>query len=444
MGRAKIREVPARGIAFVSIPVSLLVLAACWMSYGFLPMPPETLVMTTGMEGGTFSVIGERYRQVLAREGIQVRLLPSSGSVENLKRLSDKDSKVDVGFVQGGVAKPEETAHLVSLGGVFYTPLWVFYRNSETLDDLSQLKGKRVSIGPEGSGVRRFGIELLRAAGISGPPTVLLELPNTESGKAILEDRVDAVMMFGLADIQIVQELVAAPGIKLMNLSQAEAYTRLFPVLSHVVLPKGIFNPATRSPAADINLIAPTTHLVIRDNMHPALIYLLLKAAAEIHGGAGWVHRAGEFPSIKAQDFPVIEEAQRYYKSGGSVLYDYLPFWAAALVNRLILVLIPLGVVLIPLIGILPWVYTYRNRSRFYRYYRELMNLDKDLPVKAAPGHLDAFHERLDGIEDAVGRIRVSVVFYDEVFILKEHIQMVREKLIYLRQASTAEPGEDG
>ena len=212
-------------------------------------------------------------------------------------------------------------------------------------------------------------------------------------------------MTFGLADSQVVSDLIAAPGIKLMNLSQAEAYTRLIPELSHVVLPKGIVSPATRFPASDVHLIASTTHLVVRRNLHPALIYLLLKASSEIYGGPGWVHKAGEFPSIRTQDFPVAEEAQRYYKSGGSVLYDYLPFWAATFMDRMILVLIPLGVVLIPMLGIMPWVYTYRNRSKYYRFYRALRNIEEDLRLKEGRPKQEELNGRLNQIEQEVGQL---------------------------------------
>jgi hypothetical protein len=214
-----------------------------------------------------------------------------------------------------------------------------------------------------------------------------------------------------------------------MNFSQAEAYARLFPSLSHVVLPKGVLNPARRFPPTDINLLAPTTNLIVRRELHPALVYLLLEAAVEIHGGAGWVHRAGEFPALKTQDFPISEQAERYYKSGGSVLYDYLPFWVATFVERMVLLLIPLGVVLIPLIGIMPWIYTWRNRSKYYPWYRRLRELEDDLRANPVSEQIDGYRRRLDRIEDAVGRIRVAVAFYDEIFLLQEHIAGIRRQL---------------
>ena len=441
MGRHKIRELTPRAWLTALMPIVVILVLVFWVSNRYLhPIPPKTLVMTTGAEGGSYSVIAERYRQILARDGIHLKLLPSPGSVENLRRLADESQIIEVGFVQGGMGKMEEASNLVSLGAVFYAPLWVFYRGDETLDDLSQLKGKRITIGPEGSGVRKISLDLLKTADSSGPPTVLRELSGIEAGKAITEGGVDVVMTFGSPDSALVLGLIGAPGVRLMNFSQAEAYTRLFPDLSHVVLPRGIFNPSKKLPPSDVHLLAPTINLVARKSVHPALVYLLLKAAVEIHGGAGWDHSAGEFPSLKTQDFPVSDHAQRFYKSGGSFLYDYLPFWAATFVDRMILILIPLGLVLIPLIGIMPWIYTWRNRSKYYRWYRELRDLEKELTEREHPEDVKDYKERLDRIEEAVSRIQVSVVFYDELFILKEHLEMVRQKLDFLSHPLSEKP----
>lgn len=433
MGRNKIRDLTPKAASMILVPVLLFMLLIGWAGYRFLqPMPPKTLTLTTGMKGGSFAIYGERYREILGRHGIDLKLLPSTGSMENLRRLADGSGHVDAAFVQDGMGKVENPSNIVSLGSVFYAPLWVFYRGGETLDDLSQLRGKRVSIGPEGSGVRRISLDLLKAAGVAEPSTSLHEYPNTEAGQALMDGQVDAILTFGTTDSDLVRQMIAAPGVKLMNLSQAEAYARLFSHLSHVVLPKGVFDPAKRIPAADIHLLAPTTNLLVRTDLHPALAYLLLKAAVEIHSGAGWDHRAGEFPSMKTQDFPVSEQAQRFYRTGGSWLHGYLPFWAATFVDRMLLVLISIGIVLVPLLGILPWLYTWRNRSKYYRWYRELRELEEQLREGGRPATIEGLCARLDRIEEGVCNIRVSVAFYDEIFILKEHIQMVRQKLVRL------------
>jgi TRAP-type uncharacterized transport system substrate-binding protein len=441
MGRQKIRELPPRYFWNLLAAILLTIVGVFWLSYHFVrPIPPRTLVMTTGMEGGSYAVLGERYRQVLARDGIKLQLLPSSGSVENLRRLREEPRAVDVGFVQGGMGKVEASSNLVSLGSIFYSPLWVFYRGDHPLDDLSQLRAKRISIGPEGSGVRKFSLDLLKTAGALSPPTEIFEYSIAEAVKAIRESRLDVVMTFGSADSAAVLELFTTPGINLMSFSQAEAYARLFPNLSHVILPRGVLSPAKRLPAADIHLLAPTTHLIARSNLHPALVYLLLEAAVEIHGGAGWVNGAGEFPALKTQDFPISDQAQRYYKSGGSLLYDYLPFWAATFIDRMLLILIPLGVVLIPLVGILPWIYTWRNRSKYYRWYRELKDLEEEVRASPKAEHFEGYRDRLDQIEDAVSRIHVAVAFYDEIFLLQENVQAVRQKLARLAPPASSRP----
>ena len=430
MGRQKIRQLTLSAWSVMILVILLVVIFLSWMGYRFLqPFPPKTLVLATGMEGGSYGAFGELYRQVLARYGIHVVLRPTSGAVENMRLLGDKRQAVQAGFVQGTVGAIDEGSNLVSLGGMAYTPLWIFYGGKDTYDDLMQLKGKRIAIGPEGSGVRKYALQLLKAAGVTGPPAEFRNLSYAEANRALLDGRVDAIMIFGAPDSLLVSELLHAKDIKLMSMSQAEAYSRLFPGLSHVVLPRGIIDPGRRDPPADIHLLSPTTNLIVRKDLHPALVYLLLKASVEIHGGATWVSKAGEFPNLTKQDDPISEQAQRFYRSGGSWLYAYLPFWAATFVDRLTLILISLGMIIVPLIGIAPWVYSWRNRSRYYPMYRELRKLEREILENRPTGNIADYVARLDRMEDAVSRIRTSVAFYDELYILKEHIRTVRGKL---------------
>jgi len=430
MGRQKIRQLTLSAWSVTILVILLVVIFLSWMGYRFLqPFPPKTLVLATGMEGGSYGAFGELYRQVLARYGIHVVLRPTSGAVENMRLLGDKRQAVQAGFVQGTVGAIDEGSNLVSLGGMAYTPLWIFYGGKDTYDDLTQLKGKRIAIGPEGSGVRKYALQLLKAAGVTGPPAEFRDLSYAEANRALLDGRVDAIMIFGAPDSLLVSELLHAKDIKLMSMSQAEAYSRLFPDLSHVVLPRGIIDPGRRDPPADIHLLSPTTNLIVRKDLHPALVYLLLKASVEIHGGATWVSKAGEFPNLTKQDDPISEQAQRFYRSGGSWLYAYLPFWAATFVDRLTLILISLGMIIVPLIGIAPWVYSWRNRSRYYPMYRELRKLEREILENRPTGNIADYVARLDRMEDAVSRIRTSVAFYDELYILKEHIRTVRGKL---------------
>jgi TRAP-type uncharacterized transport system substrate-binding protein len=396
--------------------------------------------MTTGGEGRTYAALGERYRQILARSHVNLKLLPSSGPVENLRRLKDKSLAVDVGFLQGGTSSSSEAPNLLSLGSILYTPLWVFYRSDETFDDFSQLKGKRISIGQEGSGERKFSHDLLKAVNAADPPTVLFNLTGEAANKAIKEGRVDAVITLGTADNIFVEELLHSQTVKLMSLNQAEAYTRIFPALSHVILPKGVVNLTKRLPASDTHLLAPTTNLVVRDTMHPALMYLLLDAAAEIHAGPRWVNKAGEFPSPKVQDFPLSDQAERFYKTGRPFLLDYLPFWVAVFLDRIIKILIPVAVILFPLIRIIPWLYSRRNRSKLYRWYGELKYLELEVSEHPQTNRISDYYAKLDHIEASVKKIKVPLAFYGELYTLRGHIELVKERVIQLDQRAASKP----
>ena len=445
MRRQNIKQLNFRGWFIMIFAILLLLVFLSWMSYRFLePFPPKTLVMATGREGGSNAAFGELYRQVLARDGINVELRPTSGALENLSLLSDKSRLVDAGFVQGTVGRAEESSDLVSLGGMAYTPLWIFYRGNETYDDLGQLQGKRIALGPRGSGVRKFSIDLLKIAGVTGPSSQFRDMQYAEASSALHKGRVDAIMFFSTPDSPLVLELLTSKDIRLMSMSQAEAYTRRFVDLSHVVLPRGVVDPARQFPPVDVHLLSPTTNLIVRKDLHPALVYLLLKASVEIHSGASWVNKTGEFPTLTRQDDPISDQAQRFYKSGGSWLYAHMPFWAATFLERLTLILIPLGMIIVPLIGIAPWIYTWRNRSKYYPWYRELWKLEKEILGSQQAENIDAYKARLTRIETAVSRIRTSVAFYDELFILQEHVQIVRLKLDSLLSSSCGNHDDAG
>lgn len=439
VGRRIISAISNRNLLLIIAPVLLIALIFIAIAYHLTP--PDNLVMTTGFEGGAYANFGERYRQILAREKINLKVLISSGSVENLRRLNNKSFRVDAGFVQDGTSSPSEKKDLVSLGAICYSPLWVFYRSQETLDDLSKLKGKRIAIGPEGSGVRKFAIDLLRVSNAANPPTLLLDIPSAAANKALLEGTVDAVMIFGSEDNALVKELLYAQKIKLMSFKQAEAYTRLFPALSHVVLPEGILDPSNRMPPQDIHLLSATTSLIVRKDLDPALIYLLLDAAVEIHSNAGWVNKRGEFPSPKEQDFPSSNYADRFYKSGRPFLLDYVPYWIAVWFDRMIIILVPVAFVLIPLMRGIPWLYSWRNRRKFYRWYGELKNLESEVVERPDSEKMAEYRGRLDHIEAAINRIRVPLTLFGEVYKLKEHVDSVRGKLVRLNhQARESNP----
>jgi TRAP transporter TAXI family solute receptor len=413
----------------VGLPACAVIIAF-WFAARFVkPAPPDGFVMTTGADGGAYHLFAQRYRTILAREKITVTLKPSAGSIENLHRLQDAKTDVDVGLVQAGVIVGEPPAGLRSLGSVTYEPLWVFYRGKDEIDKLSQLAGKRVAVGAEGSGTRALALQLLKASGIDGSSNDLLPFGGNEAVTALIEEAVDAALLVASPDAPTVQALAKAKDIKLVSLIQAEAFTRRFPYLTAMQLPRGAIDLAADLPSRDVTLLATTANLIVREDFHPALGFLLLQAATEVHGRAGMLQKTGEFPAARESEILLADEAQRYYKSGTPLLQRYLPFWVANLIERLAVLLLPLVAVLLPLFKILPALIQWRNKSRLFKWYGELKFLEAQAALNPDPAMLDGYLDRLDEIEDGVNNTRVGASYSDYVYNLRLHVDLVRNRL---------------
>ena len=400
------------------------------VAYQFVqPAPPKRIVITTGGESGAYYQFAQRYAAILARDGITLEVKASAGSLENLDRL--KADQAQVGFVQGGVVPPkedpdaEDDSGLLSLGSLFYEPVWVFYRGERDLSRLTELRGKRIAIGQEGSGVRQLAQQLLAANEIEAGDH-LVPLSGLTAAEELQQGRIDAAFIIASESAPVVQVLLRSPGIRLMSFAQSGAYQRRFPFLTKLTFPQGVADLVRDFPPNDIKVLAPTANLIVRDDLHPALQSLLLQAASEVHGKSGFFQDQGEFPSYKDQMLPLSPDAARYFKSGPSFLQRYLPFWLAVLVDRLIVLLLPVVALLIPLLKVAPAIYTWRVRSKVFRCYGELKFLEDDLKNHFDRARLAEYRSRLDALEDEAVQLHVPLGFTDLVYTLREHVNLVR------------------
>ncbi|MFN0317729.1 MAG: TAXI family TRAP transporter solute-binding subunit [Burkholderiales bacterium] len=390
------------------------------------PAPPRTLTLSTGPAGSDYHALGERYQQSLARHGVNVHLVPSAGSPENLARLTD--GQVDVGFFQGGTGYFANAPNLVSLGSLYYEPLWVFYRGAE-ITDLPGLRGKRIAIGPYDSGSRALAVQLLAVNSVVLPPTTLLDSGHGQAARQLTEGEIDAAFIVAPGESAVVQQLLLEKNIRLLSFDRAEAYARRFPYLTKVVLPKGVLDFSNNLPAKDVVLIAPTASLLARENLHPALAYLLLRAAKEIHEVTGLFNKAREFPNMTDSDFPYSEEVTRYYQSGSPFLQRHLPFWLANLVERLWVLLLPALAVAIPLMRLLPPLFQWWRRSRIYRWYARLKEIELELESSHDKEALNAMLARLDEIEQAVSRVPTPLAYAEALYNFRANIAFVRQRV---------------
>lgn len=433
----KFSLVSLRDLLAASAPTIVLVLLACAVAYVVVdPAPPRAVTLATGQENSAYEEFGRKYAAILKREQIRVDLQRSQGSQQNLQRLVD--GQVDLAFVQSGSTAEDEAERrgLVSLGSLFTEPVWLFLREPPkgrpALRSLTQLQGLRINLGPEGTGVPRLFRQVLAANGMDAGQLTVSALENTPATVELLAGRIDGLVFSSAPEAPLIQMLLQTPGIRLFDFRQAEAYTRRLPFLTHVVLPRGIVDLGRDIPAHDVHLIAPTATLVAREDLHPALVDLFVKAAIETHGGAGWFQQQGQFPSPKFTEIPVAKEAAKYYKDGPPFLQRYLSFWLANLFDRLWVVVVALAALIIPLSKIVPPLYVWRIRSRVYRWYGQLRAVEQAWEGAPAGREEQTRAEllaRLDEIEQRVNHISIPLSYADALYGLRSHINFVRQRV---------------
>jgi TRAP transporter TAXI family solute receptor len=385
--------------------------------------------MATGTEGGAYYEIGKRYREILAAQGIDLQLRQTGGSVDNVALLSDPRSGVSIGLVQGGGVGENDTSGLESLGTVFYEPLWVFQRSGLHGRGLEDLRGRKVSIGPEGSGTRALALELLRRQGIDREVGELLGLGAQAAAEKLFAGEIDVAFVLGSWDAPVVKQLLGDARVELVSFPHIDAFVALYPYLSKVTVPAGLGDLANSRPAVDAPLLAPKASLVVRRDLHSAIQFLLLNTAVQIHSSPGVFQRAGQFPAAESIDVPMSADALQFYKSGRPFLQNYLPFWMASLVGRLIIVLIPILGVLYPMLRFVPALYAWLMRSKVGRLYGELRFLEEQIEVSDDPEARKAIARELDRLEQQANHLKVSTAYANMLYMLRNHIALVRDRL---------------
>ena len=415
---------------FILLAFTLLALAYWWLD----PNPPKRVTLATGPAQSAYEEFGKRYVKALKANGITVELIVTQGSAANLELL--RAGKVDLGFVQGGTSdySDDDQENLSSLGSLFLEPVWLFYQEEAArkitataiLTSLTQLQGMRINMGTAGSGVPSLMNKLLDSNRIDIKTLKVSSLEQTPATMAFLASEIDAIVFASAPESLMVQMLLQTPGVKLMNFPQSDAYSRRFDFLSATRLPRGVVDLAANIPPDDVRLVGPTTALITRNTTHPALLQLFAQAGNAIHGGAGWFKRARAYPNIENNELPIAKEAERAIKNGPPLLQRYLSFWMANLVERMWLVLSVILVVMLPLSRILPPLYTFRVRSRIFRWYGQL----RDIELRSQNEDHHGLLQELKELEGRAEKVTVPLSYTDELYSLRNNIHLVRKKLL--------------
>lgn len=414
----------------LALPALLAASAAFYVAFLFVePAPPDRLAIATGGTGGAYHQFAEAYQTILAAEDVSLEVRSTSGSIENLSLLADPASGIDVAFVQGGLGDPATQPGLVSLASLYYEPIWIFHRGPAASGRLSALAGKRVATGLEGSGTRAAALSLLEANGLTEPTTRLQAIGGAEAAEALKEGRIDAAFFVAGARSEVILDLLRSEDLSPISLERAEAYAQANASFSTVTLHEGVIDFAANLPSRDVRLLAPAATLVAREDLHPALVELLLRAAIRTHRAGGLFEAPGAFPATRLLDFPLSEEAGRYLDRGPSFLNRVLPFWAANFLERMVVLLIPLITLMLPLMRFLPPVYRWRIRARIYRWYKQLRAVDAATQVLLPESEQVRLLGELARIEEEVKQVSVPLSFAEPLYHLRLHIELLRGKL---------------
>jgi TRAP-type uncharacterized transport system substrate-binding protein len=424
MNFVKSEQINLRILAIAAIIVVALTGVAIWLTFSLLrPTPPRSVAMAIGPDGSFGAELGNRYREILARDGIELRLVPTTGAVDSMARLRNPKSGISIAIIPSGISNHQECPGLVSLGTLFYEPLWLFSRGKH-LDNFEQLRNRRISIGPEGSASHVLALEFLGRVGVVAQKSAtLLPLTPQEASVELLNGDIDAAILMGAWETPAVQQLLVAKEIDLAGIRRADAWVSLYPFLNKLELPAGVANMAENRPPTDVQLIAPKASLLVRSELHPAIQYLLLEAASQIHSGPGVFHKVGQFPAPESIDLPLSTHARQYYKTGPPFLQRNLPFWLAVLAQQVFALLLPVVGVFYPLLRV-PKIFMSIQTRRVYWLYAELRLLEKEL---ASAGADKDFIERFDQLEDRASRLWVPASLRPRLYELRSHIRLVRE-----------------
>jgi uncharacterized protein len=431
--RARLRDwgIWTAAVTKVYGPIVLLIAAGFYVAFRFVaPPPPTTLRFAAGAPGGSYVEFAERYAQILARDGVKIDIVPTSGALENLRLLTADQRPADAGFVQGGVGSEEGSPGLAVLATVFHEPVWLVIRTDIRVAKLSDMRGRRIAIGAEGSGTQILARQLLRANGFDVATDIQpFAMGMGDAMAALRERRIDAAFAVSARPPEGLADLLATGRYRLFGFVRHEAYKHNFPFLASVVLPGGALDLARDLPGEDLTLLAPVAQLAVREDLHPALVQLLFKAAKEVHGGRQLFAAPNTFPSLDHLDFPEHADSERLVKRGPGVLVSYLPFWLAVLIERTLVMLIPLLTLMIPLLRLAPPIYRWQIRGKINRWYKRLRTIEIRLLSESDPTVRESCRAELLSIEKAVESLKLPHAYDDALYQLRMHVRFVREKV---------------
>lgn len=416
--------------------VSLLVLLLGVVLVLFLtrPLPTRTVTLAVGQPGSTYELLGKRYQEYFAREGVTLKLVNTAGSRESIIEADDAGSPVNAGFLLGGITHKGDFPRLASLGSVQYVPLWFFYRGPQLVgsDAVSYFKGKPIAIGQEGSGTELLLTRILAMRGITIDKDVahFRRLSHGEAVQELLDGKIEAMAIADGIDSPTIQNLLRHPEIHIFDFAYADAYVKRMPYLEMVMIPRGSLNLVKLDPPNDIHMIASTITLLVEKTLHPALQLLFLQATDAIADESdAFFGRTDQFPAYIDKSIPLSPVAERYFAKGAPWLSGYLPFWLVNYIDRMWLLVLGIFAVVLPLFRLLPNYRLFRSRQLISDVYDELKEIEERTYVAVSLEQLQFLAERVELLDGELGDVWVSSDETNRFYTMKSAITLVRREI---------------
>ena len=410
----------------------VVLIGFCLAWFFIQPAPPREIHMAVGSPEGAYFKFANAYADELAKQGINLRLHTTNGSLDDYEALQN-DDQIDLAIVQGGTAAANKLSdpNIESLASLYLEPVWVFYRSDERYVDVRSLKNKKIAIGRYGSGTAALTALVLKENGITSRTAEFLPIGGREAIRQLKDRSIDAAFFVTSPRAEAIRSLSKIPDLRLLNFDRHEAYARRYPFLSAVTLQEGVVNLETNYPESKVNLIAPAANLVANKQLHDSLIPVLLRAADHVHKQQPDLFQRGKLPSAEFIEFPLNESAERYFESGPPLLQKYLPFWVASFFDRGAILLLPALTLLLPFFKVAPPLYRWRIRSRIYRWYKLLRQMETDLKNDEDIKKLHAHWKTLQVMETELDDLHnVPLAYMQEFYSLRLHIEFVERRLI--------------
>lgn len=450
----------ATTLVFLGLLLGLVVGGVWWTN----PFPPKVLRLAVGSAGGpTHKIFGERYKEECRHFGMEVQLVPTRGTIDSLRKL--QEGQVDGAFTHAllpDIRKREAKVlsgpqTLYSMGTLSVQPLWIFYRAetarvfnarhhpdrrpSDELVEIEDFKGWRFNVGSENGATREALLNVLSMGGVVLEDLKYQEKSPPEAIDNLLKGKVDAIGFASMAEYGSVQELLAKEGVRLFNFSLAEAYAKINPQLREVTLPQGIFDLRKNKPSQDVNLLAITGSLVVREDLHPALQDLLAMVALRVHNGPGWVQRRGEYPKVEVEEgFKLNARAREIYRDGPPRLVHSIPFVWANLIDRTWLLVLSVVIVLMPLVRILPRIFVVQEHLRIFWNYHKLKRLSASFHAHRVPP--EVLLPQVKALDVCVAQMEMPTWNRAALYSLRSHIGVVQKDIqVAVDRAAAANKG---